>query len=103
MSLQSAEEFIIDYCSQNSDENLKNIMKNIDSKFESKDTKFHYICEKAKELGYNFNSKELLIAFKTSRNKLNESSLLGISGKIEGYNSPKEALNKAKKFWDSLW
>ena len=38
---------------------LKNILKNINSPYESKKAKFHYISEKAKELGFDFTPKEI--------------------------------------------
>ena len=68
MSSKNAEKFILD-CYEKKDENLKDIIKNIDSKFESKEAKFYYVSEKAKELGYDFTPKEIANSFKNSKNK----------------------------------
>lgn len=97
MSLKNAEQFLLD-CYQNANEDLKDILKNIDSKFESKEAKFHYVSEKARQLGYDFTPKEIASSFKNSKKMISENKLDDeLPEKIE------DTKSKDKKFWDSLW
>ena len=101
MSLESAEKFIEDFYMSPTNADFKNILKNINSKFESKEAKFFYISEKAKELGFNFTPKEIEKASNNvkkhgfhSKNFLEE-----IASEIE----PKiKKKSKIKEFLDSL-
>lgn len=101
MSLKSAEKFIEDFYMSPTNADLKNILKNINSKFESKETKFFYISEKAKELGFNFTAKEIEIASKNAKKYgLNSKNFLEeLAVEIE----PKiKKKSKIKEFLDSL-
>ena len=97
MSLKNAEKFIIN-CYENKDENLKNILKNIDSKFESKEAKFHYISEKAKELGYDFTPREIENSFKNSKDKIEK-----YSKKYQLPKNIKDTSSMSKQLLDSLY
>ena len=97
MSLKNADQFLLD-CYQNANEELKDILKNIDSKFESKEAKFHYVSEKAKQLGYDFTPKEIANSFKNSKKMISKNK------KSEDLpDNIKNTKSIDKKFWDSLW
>jgi len=109
MSLQDAEKFIND-SQEKENENIKKIIKNLKSKFESQEAKFHYISKKAEELGYFFTPIELIEAFKNSKVKLKKDQLLNVVGGSNLNNlknifkeNLEEKGKKAKKLWESLW
>ncbi len=105
MSLKDAEKFLEDYQNKTS-EDINNIFKNINSKFESKDAKLEYIAEKANEMGYSFNSTELMDVIKNNKNILNKDQLLNVVGASSLDNLKEEIKDKAKKaknLWDSLF
>lgn len=101
MSLQSAENFITS-CYEHLDSRLQDIMKNVNSKFESKETKIFYICERAKECGYNFTPKELMIALKSAKNNFKKTT--NFMGTTKSFNNKTyfELFNDTKKFWNSF-
>lgn len=100
MSVKSAKQFILN--ATNSNSKFKDILKNTSSKFESTDAKLEYITSKAKELGFDFNSKELATAFKEINN-LNSQDLSKIIGNDNGSNSSSSLFDSNKNFWNSLW
>lgn len=109
MSLQDAEQFIND-CQEKTNEKIENILKNLNSKFESQEAKFHYISKKAEEFEYYFTPIELIDALKSSKTKLKKDQLLKVVGG-SNLNSLKnifkeeieERGKKARKLWESLW
>lgn len=99
MSVQSAKQFILSSTNKNAE--FKNILENTSSKFESTDAKLEYITEKAKNMGFNFNSTELKTALKEI-NSLPNQDLSKIAGGGET-NSTNNSIDTAKNFWNSLW
>lgn len=99
MSLENAEKFIYDCYDKNRD-NMQDILKNLDSKFESNDAKFLYVSEKAKQLGYNFTPKEIKKAIKNVKNNLSGIKISQFT-KVKDLNSNFED-KKIKNFLDLI-
>ena len=101
MSVKSAKQFILILNQANS--KFKNILKNTSSKFESTNEKLEYIPAKAREVGFNFNSKELETAFKEVNNLTNQNLSKIKHGNNENNQTNNALLDSANKFWNSLW
>ena len=101
MSLEHAEKFVMNCC-KNPDGDLKNILTNVNSNFESTQAKFFYISEKAKEFGYEFTPEEISKAIFNVKNKLKNSQLVEFSkeNNLTNNNEPGE---NVKKILYSLW
>lgn len=101
MSIESAKQFLLN--ATNGNESFKEILKKTSSKFESKDAKLEYITAKAKELGFDFNPKELDAAFKEMKSKLTEKELSNVAGGGDFNNLLSGLADSTKNFWNSLW
>ena len=102
MSLKHAEKFIINCC-KNPNGDLKNIITNVNSNFESTQAKFFYVSEKAKEFGYEFTPEEMSQAILNVKNKITNSQLVEFANDNELTNDTNKPIDNAKKILDSLW
>ncbi len=102
MSLEHAEKFIVN-CYKNPDGDLKSIMNNINSNFESAQAKFFYISEKAKEFGYEFTPDEISAAISNFKNKIKNSQLVEFANENITIDDSEKTNNKPPKFLESLW
>ena len=101
MSIESAKKFILN--ATTGDSEFKDIFKKTFSKFESKDAKLEYITAKAKKLGFDFNTKELDLAFNEMKGKLTEQELANVAGGSSLNNLTDSLTGESKNFWNSLW
>ncbi len=99
MSLENAEKFIYD-CYNKYENDIQDILKNLDSKFESNEAKFLYVSEKAKQFGYNFTPKEMKKAIRNVKNNLSDMKFTEFT-KVKDLNSNFEN-KKIKNFLDLI-